>query len=93
MLTVSSTTAEMARFTSTHLMAPASSPVRHSWYTVVEMVAVLPGVYPAIMEVAPYSPRARAKASTVPAMMPCLQQGIRTRQKIQVLERPRVWAA
>ena len=34
------------------------------------------------MEVAPYSPRARAKASTVPAKIPCLQKGIRTCQKI-----------
>ena len=34
------------------------------------------------MLVAPYSPSARAKASTVPARMPCRQQGIRTRQKI-----------
>ena len=43
-LTHSSTTAEMARLMSTHTMAPSSSPVRQSWYTVVEMVAVLPGV-------------------------------------------------
>ena len=46
------------------------------------MVAVLPGVYPAIMLVAPYSPKARAKASTVPAKIPCRQQGIRMCQKI-----------
>ena len=31
MLMLSSTTAEMARFTSTQVMAPASSPVRQSW--------------------------------------------------------------
>ena len=43
-LTMSSTTAEMARLTSTQRKAPASSLVRQSWYTVVEMVAVLPGV-------------------------------------------------
>ena len=49
-----------------------------------------PGVYPASMEVAPYSPSARAKASTVPARTPCLQQGIWTRQKTQELDRPRV---
>lgn len=42
--TVSSTAAEMPRFTPTQNRAPASSPVRHSWYTVVEMVAVRPGV-------------------------------------------------
>ena len=42
--TASSTTAEMAISTSTHRMAPSSSLVRHSWYTVVAMVAVLPGV-------------------------------------------------
>ena len=45
------------------------------------------------MEVAPYSPRARAKASTVPARMPWRHTGIRTRQKIQILDRPRVAAA
>ena len=43
-LTARSTTAEMARFTSTQASAPASSPVRQSWYTVVETVAVEPGV-------------------------------------------------
>ena len=69
-------------FTITHRKAIPSSFVRHSWYTVVEMVAVLPGVYPAIMLVAPYSPRALAKASTVPARMPGLQYGIRIRQKM-----------
>ena len=42
--TASSTTAEMAMSTRTHCMAPASSLVRQSWYTVVAMVAVLPGV-------------------------------------------------
>ncbi len=42
--TASSTTVEIARFTSTQRKAPASSLVRHSWYTVVEMVAVFPGV-------------------------------------------------
>ena len=42
--TASSTTALMARLISTQNMAPASSLVRQSWYTVVEMVAVLPGV-------------------------------------------------
>ena len=45
------------------------------------------------MEVAPYSPRARAKASTVPARMPWRHTGIRTRQKIQILDLPRVAAA
>ena len=34
----------MTMSTSTHRMAPASSLVRQSWYTVVAMVAVLPGV-------------------------------------------------
>ena len=43
-LTASSTTAEMTMSTSTHRIAPASSLVRQSWYTVVAMVAVLPGV-------------------------------------------------
>ena len=43
-LTASSTTAEMAMSTRTHCKAPASSLVRQSWYTVVAMVAVLPGV-------------------------------------------------
>ena len=42
--TASSTTAEITISTSTHRMAPASSLVRQSWYTVVAMVAVLPGV-------------------------------------------------
>ena len=42
--TASSTTAEITISTSTQRMAPASSLVRHSWYTVVAMVAVLPGV-------------------------------------------------
>ena len=45
------------------------------------------------MAVAPYSPSARAKASTAPATMPCRQYGIFTRQKIQSSERPRVRAA
>ena len=45
------------------------------------------------MAVAPYSPSARAKASTAPATMPCWQYGIFTRQKIQRSERPRVRAA
>ena len=44
------------------------------------------------MLVAPYSPKARAKASTVPARMPCRQQGIRTRQNIHALDCPSVWA-
>ena len=43
-LTDSSTTAEMARLMSTHIMALRSSPVRQYWYTEVEMVAVRPGV-------------------------------------------------
>ena len=59
----------------------------------VEMVAVRPGVYPETMEVAPYSPSPRAKASTVPAVSPCLQPGINTRQKTQALERPKVLPA
>ena len=36
---------------------------------------------------------AQTKESTAPAMMPCLQQGRRTRQKIHRLDRPKVWAA
>ena len=44
------------------------------------------------MLVAPYSPKARAKASTVPAKIPCRQAGIRTRQKIQRFDCPSVCA-
>ena len=44
------------------------------------------------MLVAPYSPSARAKASTVPARMPWRQYGIRTRQKIHAPDCPSVWA-
>ena len=48
------------------------------------------------MLVAPYSPSARAKESTVPARMPCRQAGIRMRQKIYRLDSPSVcpaWAS
>lgn len=39
-----STAKEIPMFTQTHRRAMASSFVRQSWYTVVEIVAVLPGV-------------------------------------------------
>ena len=77
----------------THRNAPASSPVRQSWYTVVEMVAVLPGVYPAIIEVAPYSPSARANDSTTPARRLFQQLGTLILQKMRNSEVPRQRAA
>ena len=43
------------------------------------------------MLVAPYSPSALAKASTVPARIPWRQARMRTCQKIQVLDSPSVW--
>ena len=42
------------------------------------------------MLVAPYSPRARAKANTVPAKIPWRQAGILMRQNMKVLDNPRV---
>ncbi len=45
------------------------------------------------MEVAPYSPRALAKESTMPARISLRQTGIRTLQKIQVPDFPKVFPA
>ena len=53
-------------------------------------VWVLPGMFPASMMVAPNSPRARAKVSTVPEMIPGRQLGKTIRQKMAVSDRPRV---
>ena len=45
------------------------------------------------MEVAPYSPIARANASTVPDAIPGPAAGMTTRQKIRLSLIPRVWPA
>ena len=55
-----------------------------------EMVPVLPAIFPASMEVAPYSPSARAKVRMVPEAMPGPAVGTTTRQKISGSLIPRV---
>ena len=56
------------------------------------MVAVFPSIKPTNIDVAPYSPRARANAKTLPAIIPFLQAGILILQKIKVLVKPSVFA-
>ena len=57
------------------------------------MVAVLPGILPASINVAPNSPNERANAKTVPAATPGQARGIVTDQKIFHSEAPSVRAA
>ena len=56
-------------------------------------VAVLPGMLPASISVAPNSPSARAKARTSPAMMPLRASGSVTSSAVRHSERPSVHAA
>ena len=56
-------------------------------------VLVFPRILPASMDVAPYSPMARAKASTVPEAIPGPAAGIITFQNIRLSLIPRVLPA
>ena len=58
-----------------------------------EMVPVLPGIFPASMEVAPYSPIALANVRIVPDMIPGPADGTATFQKIEISLIPSVLAA
>ena len=58
-----------------------------------EIVEVLPAIFPASMEVAPYSPIALANAKTVPDKMPGFAIGMRIFQKIVLSLNPSVCAA
>ena len=60
---------------------------------VVDMVAVLFGMYPAIILVAPYSPKALEKASISPAIISFFEFGNISLQNIQVFDLPKVWPA
>ena len=58
-----------------------------------EMVPVFPGMFPAIMEVAPYSPMALAKVRIVPEAMPGPAVGMTTFQNMDVSLIPKVLPA
>ena len=54
------------------------------------MVWVFPGIFPAIVMVAPNSPRLRAKESTIPPIIPGIERGMLTRKKVEIFEAPNV---
>ncbi len=82
-LMIRSTVALITRFMITHFMAPASSLVRQRLIDRGRYRCSLPRRIPDQHAGRPvHSPRARAKASTAPAKIPCSHAGIRMRQKI-----------
>ena len=72
--------------------------IRRLWITRInaifwETVPVFPGIFPASIDVAPYSPSALANASTVPESTPGPADGMTTFQKIFHSGIPSVCAA
>ena len=76
-----------------HTAATRMSPPSAAEKMAMGMVWVRPGMLPASMSVAPNSPMARAKASTVPATRPGAASGTSTRRKTVHSLAPRVRAA
>ena len=77
----------------THARATRMSPLSAAEKMATGMVCVRPGMLPASMRVAPNSPRARAKASTVPAITPGAARGKSTRRRTPHSLAPSVRAA
>ena len=77
----------------TQLKAVDISPPSTAKNIAIGIVWVLPGIFPASIRVAPNSPRALAKASTVPDAIPGKASGKATVQNIRHSETPKVLAA
>ena len=83
----------MTVITATYTQAESIFPAATSEYTAIGRVRVFPAIFPAIMAVAPNSPRPLAKAKTPPPTTPGMAFGRRTFRNMAHSPIPRVRAA